>query len=186
MSRKNRTQSKLIAKTLPKNLVRAQVAGEINANLGGDETSTRIAQEGFASRVWKTLEVYGVDKTGRAREMVRLNVDRHEDGNDHISIAADDSRSMIERLDGGYGKGVALTKKRFDSKGLRAETRFRFTDEIERDPVRKRAEQERLGTQTYDPPDWAPGYTCNRAGKLTPGRDPGQSMEFFRGRKNRS
>lgn len=185
MSSRSRSQSKLVTKSLPKNLIRAQEGGELLANLGASEADVRIAQQGLASQSWKSVEVYGVDRTGRARAMARLNIHTHADGNDHISIDADDSRTMLERIDGGYAKAVELTKRDFERKGLKAQARYNFTDEIERDPERKRAEQQRLGTESGYAPDWADGYSGTRVARLTPGRDRGQSLDIYRGKRRR-
>jgi hypothetical protein len=183
MARPGRAQSRLIAKTLPKSLIRAQAAGEICANLGGDEIATRITQEGFASGAFRTLEVYGVDPNGYARALVRHTVSSHEDGDDRIHIDADDGRSMIERLDGGLAAAIARTKADFQRKCLRAEIRYYFTPEIDSDPARRRAVQNRLGTYDSPIPTTAPGSTLARVGKLTLGKDPHQSTEFYRGKK---
>jgi hypothetical protein len=185
MSRtRTRTETRLLTRSLPKSLVRAQLAGEIAANLGGNEASVRIAQEGFASGSFRRMVVYGVDANGHARDAVRYNVGSDDDGHDHVTLDSNEDRSMIERIDGGYAVGIARTKQRFDRKGLRADVRWHFTPEIDNDPVRKRAEQERLGTVSADPPPTAPGYTLKPVATLTPGRDRNQSLQFYRGKKN--
>lgn len=183
MAGKIRTEVRLKVKPLAPKLVQAQIAGEISFAFTGSDIDVRIAQEGFARGLWRRLVIYGLDRNGRAQDMVAYGVDHSAD--DMISIEDDENRSMIERTDKGLAEAVIRTKARYDRKGLTPEVRFHFTEEIEADPARKARLQVELGTHSSTAPDTADGYDLVRVATIRPGKDKAQSLDLFWGKRRR-
>lgn len=169
---------------LPKSLLRAGNAGVINDSLGGSPAATRIAQEGFARGVWKKMTVWGLDATGKARDKTVFTVDHiRGDGDELTAIVDDDSVDYVTRTDPGMAEALRRAKARYDRKGLRAYTDFEFTDDIKRDPQRYAREQAALGTTSGTPPAMSGGYDITHVATVRPGKDRGQLLSFFWGRR---
>jgi len=177
-------QTTLKVLPIPRNLLQAANAGEFCFNLGCSELDTRVAQEGFARGLFKRLVVYAVDGNGDAQDTATFAVDHGgNDGDNMVSIDADDTVSHLERTDPGLAEAVRRTAVRFQRKGLRAVPRFWYRDDIGSDPALRAQHNRELGIVDATVIETAPGYQLIPIATITPGKDKLQSVQLHWGKK---
>ncbi len=88
-------------------------------------------------------------------------------------------RSAIEALDAGLGRAVAYAAERMRRRGLSADVRYVFTEEVYADPERLAAARSQLGIAPSANPSWRAGYKPKEVLRLRPGKDSGILSSFY-------
>jgi hypothetical protein len=135
---------KVKARPVPRTIVRAQIAGELIHACGGSDGEVEVAQKGVARQLLEKVIVHGVDGSGCVQDTAEVSFTGDASGD--VSLDLDGgSRSAIEALDGGFGRGVAHVAERMRRRGLTADVRYAFTKEIYADAERLAAGRAELG-----------------------------------------
>src|SRR5215470_8278594 len=172
MSARTKVKVKVKAVPVPRSLVRAQVAGELINACGGTTTEVEIGQKGVLRQLLEKVIVYGLDKDGHARDKVEFSFNGDSSGDVLLDLDGG-NRSAIEALDAGLGRAVAYAAERMRRRGLSADVRYVFTDEIYADPQRLAAARAELGIGPAADPKWRAGYKPKELLRLRPGKDGG-------------
>src|SRR5258708_4469186 len=162
---------------VPRSLVRAQIAGELIHACGGSATEVEIGQKGVARQLLEKVMVYGLDGSGHARDKVEFSFTGDAAGDVMLDLDGG-NRSAIEALDAGLGRAVARAAERMRRRGLTADVRYQFTDEIYADPQRLASARAELGLDSAAAPNWRSGYRPKEVLRLRPGKDSGILSSF--------
>lgn len=182
MSPRVRVETRLKVRPVSRIELRAQCAAEWCVNLGASEEDGRIASRGVVRRAWQAVRIDGLDpRTGRIRDQAIYRIHWSGDHQDLVAVDGDDTRSMIERLDGGLAVIVRRTAERFRSKGLVLEVRFVWADHITEED--KESLRRELGVMEADVPPWEDGLEPRRVASLKPAKDAASSFEVWWGRR---
>jgi hypothetical protein len=178
MSSRSKIDVKVKPVPLPRSLVRAQAAGELIHASGGSPKEVEIGQRGVGRQLLEKVLVYGLDGFGHARDMVEFSFTG--DASCDVLLDLDGgNRSAIEALDAGLGRAVARAADRMRRRGLTADVRYQFTDEICSDPQRFAAARAELGVNVAAAPNWRGGYQRKEVLRLRPGKDSGILSSFY-------
>jgi hypothetical protein len=169
---------KVKAVPVPRSLVRAQVAGELVNACRGSATEVETAQKGVGRQLIEKVVVYGLDASGHARDKIELSFTGDASGNVMLELDGG-NRSAIEALDAGLGRAVAHAAERMRRRGLTADVRYQFTDQVNADPQRLAAARAELGIGPVAAPNWRTGYKPKQVLRLRPGKDSGILSSFY-------
>lgn len=176
MALKPKIDTHVSLQPIPRAIVRTARAGELVKTMGGTDAAIRVAQDGVASGLVQTIEVYGLDSTGCQRERVVLTFD--EDASGDILIDTSNGRSVTEATDAGMAKAVAFAKRQFEKLGLATETRFSYTPKVWADEALLAETRRRLGTGPGEPISVSEGMVEREYLNLRPGKDKGSMMSM--------
>ena len=163
---------------IPKALARAQLAGEFVAAVGGSQQDIAVAQTGVQRRLLSKIIVLGLGADGRVRDKVELTLDSDFDGDIELDLD-NGNRSAIEALEPGLARAVVYHAARMKKRGLTADVRFVYTDEVAADPDRLAAARAELGTAPAEMPAWKDGHAAREVLRIRPKRDPGLLISLF-------
>jgi len=178
MSARTKVKVKVKAVPVPRSLVRAQVAGELINACGGTTTEVEIGQKGVLRQLLEKVIVYGRDNDGYARDKVEISFNGDASGDVLLDLDGG-NRSAIEALDAGLGRAVSYAAERMRGRGLSADVRYVFTDEVYADPEKLAAARAELGIAPREAPSWRAGYNPQEILRLRPGKDSGILASFF-------
>jgi hypothetical protein len=178
MSSRAKVNVQVKAVPVPRSLVRAQVAGELIHACGGSDTEVEIGQKGVLRQLVEKVIVYGLDAAGNARDMIECSFTGDASGDVMLDLDGG-NRSAIEALDAGLGRAVAYAAERMRRRGLSADVRYVFTDEVYADEQRLAAARAQLGLSPVDAPNWRKGYQPREVLRLRPGKDSGILSSFY-------
>ena len=182
--RQGKVRTKVAPVVMPRALVRAHYAGEVVNCCGGDARDIDIAQRGVARQLLKSVTIYGLDRSGRVRDEIKLEFDA--DGSGDIEIDTDGGRrSVAEALDAGLARAVAAQGERMRRRGLKPDVYYEFHDDIRADEARLATGRAELGIGPSEVPDWCDGEERHEVLRMRPGRDGGMRTSFFRGFKGK-
>jgi hypothetical protein len=178
MSLRSKVGLKVKAVPVPRSLVRAQVAGELIHACGGNAKEVEIGQNGVGRQLLEKVIVYGLDGSGYARDKIECSFTGDASGDVMLDLDGG-NRSAIEALDAGLGRAVAHAAQRMRRRGLSADVRYVFTDEVYADPQRLAAARAELGIGPAADPNWRSGYQPKEVLRLRPGKDSGILSSFY-------
>src|SRR5882724_6046480 len=178
MSSRAKVNVQVKAVPVPRSLVRAQVAGELIHACGGSATEVEIGQKGVGRQLLEKVIVYGRDSAGHARDKVELSFTGEASGEVTLDLDGG-NRSAIEALDAGLGRAVAHAAERIRRRGLTADVRYQFTEDVLGDPQRLAAARAELGVEPIAAPNWRAGYQPKQVLRLRPGKDSGMLSSFY-------
>jgi hypothetical protein len=165
------------AVSVPRTIVRAQIAGEMIHACGGSDAEVEVAHKGVSRQLLEKVMVHGVDDSGCVRDTVEISFTGDASGD--VSLDLNGGRSAIDALDGGLRRAVARAAERMRRRGLTADVRYAFSKEIYADPQRLAAGRAELGIGPAAPLTRRPGYQPKEVLRLRPGKDSGILFSFY-------
>ena len=174
-----RSKTKVTVKPVPikRSLVQAQAGGEVTHAFGGSAAEVEIAQQGIARRLVEKVVVCGVDSAGFARDQVEFSFTGDGDADVMLDLEGG-ARSAIDALDSGLGRAVAHAAGRMRKRGLKADVRYVFSDEVYADAGKLAAARAELGIGPCEGARWRSGYQPKEILRLRPAKDKGMWSSF--------
>lgn len=158
---------------VPTSIVRISILGDVLKNFGATDEQIRIAQQGFAERLFNRVTINGLDSSGYIQDQVTLWFDDlMNDAN--LSVDTSGGRSMIEAVSLKFARGVSYSVGCMRRKGLTISFFYGFTGDAWNDPSKRDATLARFNLSARgDNEGFAPGYGPRQIFSITPGLDNG-------------
>lgn len=177
---KTRPEVKNIA--LPAPVLRGTAAETLVATCGASAEVRRAANQGTQRGLIKRVVAAGL-RSGKVVECFNMSFDLA--GDSLVVIEDDDSKDVLQRIDGGMQVAVGRFAQVLEAKGLVPEFFFVFHDEVYKDPQKLAQVRAELNLSPCEMPAWLDGYEARPIASMTTAKDPGLGWSWTKAMRRR-